>query len=210
MTSPSIDPLRLHVATFAADALELEGDWAIAELPRLAESECPPDPAAVAKNAESGAAPLPSRSAADLSRRVHWRAVGSLRPVGGEKQVWLALSAGAGVVLQCQRCLLPLAETVNVERQFRFVDDEATAAALDDEMEDEVLALPKSLNLRDLVEDEMLLALPLVPRHDVCPEPLPTSFGDVEAVESEAAHPFAALAFLRKGGTGESGESGEG
>ena len=205
MTSPAIDPLRLHVAHFAADAQALEGDWAIAELPRLAESECPIDAGSPLKARAADAPPLPTRSSSDLTRRVRWRATGSLRPVGGEKQVWLALQADADVILQCQRCLLPLDEAVHVDRQFRFVDDEATAAALDDEMEDEVLALPKSLNLRDLVEDEMLLALPLVPRHDVCPEPVTLQFGDVEIVEADTAHPFAGLALLRKDEDGDGG-----
>ena len=200
MTSASIDPLRLNVAAFAADARELEGEWAIAELPRLADSECPVDVTAAVS-----AVAAPSRSATDLTRRVKWRAVGTLRKVGGQDQVWLSLAADADVVLQCQRCLQPLDEAVHVDRNFRFVDDEATAAALDDEIEDEVLALPKSLNLRELVEDEMLLALPLVPRHGVCPQPLPTSFGDVEAVEAEAAHPFASLALLRKDKEGDGG-----
>jgi uncharacterized protein len=36
-----------------------------------------------------------------------------------------------------------------------------------------VLALEPALDLKELVEDELLLALPLVPRHEVCPEPLP-------------------------------------
>ncbi len=198
MTSPSIDPLRLHVESFAAEAQALAGDWAIAELHRLADSECPPDAGAAALRATS-------RAAADLTRRVRWRAVGSTRSVGGHKQVWLALTADADLVLQCQRCLLPVDAAVHVDRQFRFVDDEATAAALDEEMEDDVLALVRSLNLRELVEDEMLLALPLVPRHDVCPEPLPTSFGDVEIVESEAVHPFASLALLRKDKDGDGG-----
>ena len=205
MTSPAIDPLRLNVAHFAADALEAEGDWAIAELPRLADSECPVDAGSPIKARPADAAPPQSRAAADLTRRVRWRAAGSLRPVGGEKQVWLHLLADADVVLQCQRCLQPLDEAVRVDRHFRFVDDEDTAAALDDEMEDEVLVLPKSLNLRELVEDEMLLALPLVPRHDVCPETIPMQFGDVEIVEADAAHPFASLALLRKDKDGDGG-----
>jgi uncharacterized protein len=96
-------------------------------------------------------------------------------------------------------------EAVHVDRHFRFVRDEATAAALDEEMEDEVLELPRSLDLRELVEDEMLLALPLVPRHAQCPEPLPRSFGDVDEVEEaeQKANPFAALAALKKGGAGD-------
>ena len=203
MTSPAIDPLRLNVAHFAADAGEADGDWAIAELPRLADSECPLDAGSPLK-AKADAHRPPSRSAGDLARRVRWHATGSLRPVGGEEQVWLHLGADADVVLQCQRCLLPLDEHVHVDRHFRFVADEDTAAALDDEIEDEVLVLPKSLNLRDLVEDEMLLALPLVPRHDVCPEVVPMQFGDVEIVE-EKSNPFASLALLRKDKDGDGG-----
>ena len=203
MTSPAFDPLRLHVAHFAADALEAEGDWAIAELPRLADSECPADAGSPLK-ARADAPKSAPRSAGDLTRRVRWRAVGSHRPLGGENQVWMHLLADADVILQCQRCLQPLDEAVHVDRHFRFVADEDTAAALDDEVEDEVLALPKSLNLRDLVEDEMLLALPLVPRHDVCPETIPMQFGDVEIVE-EKANPFASLALLRKDKDGDGG-----
>ena len=203
MSSPALDPLRLHVANFAADAQEAEGDWAIAELPRLADSECPSDAGSPLK-AKADAPKLPPRSASDLTRRVRWRAVGSTRPVGGEQQVWLHLLADADVILQCQRCLLPLDEAVHVDRHFRFVADEDAAAALDDEIEDEVLALPKTLNLRDLVEDEMLLALPLVPRHEVCPETIPMQFGDVEEVE-EKANPFASLALLRKDKDGDGG-----
>ena len=203
MTSPAFDPLRLHVANFAADAEEAEGDWAIAELPRLADSECPIDAGSPIK-AKADAPRLPPRSASDLTRRVRWHAVGSTRSVGGEDQVWLHLLADADVILQCQRCLLPLDETVHVDRHFRFVADEDTAAALDDESEDEILALPRTLNLRDLVEDEMLLALPLVPRHDVCPEKIPMQFGDVEEVE-EKANPFASLALLRKDKDGDGG-----
>ena len=203
MTSPAIDPLRLNVAHFAADGLEADGDWAIAELPRLADSECPLDAGSPLK-AKADAPASPSRAASDLSRRVQWRAVGSQREVGGEQQVWLHLLADADVVLQCQRCLRPLDDAVHVDRHFRFVADEDTAAALDDETEDEVLVLQKSLNLRDLVEDEMLLALPLVPRHDVCPEVVPMQFGDVEVVE-EKANPFASLAILRKDKDGDGG-----
>ena len=207
MTSPAFDPLRLHVASFAAEAQQGEGDWAIAELTRLAETECPVDAVSPLKakvGAHADSPRLPNRAESDLTRRVRWRAVGSHRPVGGENQIWLHLLADADVILQCQRCLLPVDEAVHVDRRFRFVADEDTAAAMDDEMEDEVLALPKSLNLRDLVEDEMLLALPLVPRHDVCPEAVPLQFGDLEEVE-EKSNPFASLALLRKDKDGDGG-----
>jgi uncharacterized protein len=205
MISPALDPFRLKVAHFAADSQQADGDWAIAELVRLADSECPVDAGSPLKAKAGVDTPkLPNRAESDLARRVRWRAVGSLKKVGGEDQVWLHLQADADVILQCQRCLLPLPEAVQVDRHFRFVADEDAAATLDDEIEDEVLVLTKSLNLRDLVEDEMLLALPLVPRHDECPEAVPLQFGDVEAVE-EQANPFASLAILRKDKSGDGG-----
>jgi len=205
MTSPAPDPLRLNVAAFAADALQADGDWAIAELPRLADSECPPDAgSAVTSRASADSPHLPNRAEIDLARRVRWHAAGSSPLVGGEHQVWLHLQADADVILQCQRCLLPLGHAVHVDRRFRFVADEETAARLDDEIDDEVLVLAKTLNLRDLVEDEMLLALPLVPRHEVCPEAIPMQFGDVAEVE-EKANPFASLALLRKDKDGDGG-----
>ena len=59
-----------------------------------------------------------------------------------------------------------------------------------------MLALEPALDLQSLVEDELLLALPLVPRHEVCPEPLPL---EPEPAAPAAAHPFAALAALKRG-----------
>jgi uncharacterized protein len=203
MHARSLDPQRLDIASFAADAGELDGDFGIAGLPRLASSECPPD----AGVTDASGAPIPwSTDETVPTRRVRWHAVGSLRPVAGiPPEIWLAMRADATVLLQCQRCLLPVATAVEVDRKFRFVKDEDTAAALDEEIEDEVLALPRSLDLRTLVEDEMLLALPLVPRHDRCPAPLPRSFGEEEIADSEAEHPFAKLGILLKDEFGDGG-----
>ena len=47
-----------------------------------------------------------------------------------------------------------------------------------------MLALSRALDLRELVEDELLLALPLVPRHEVCPEPAAVSTPEPEAPAS--------------------------
>jgi len=59
-----------------------------------------------------------------------------------------------------------------------------------------VLALPRVLDLRELIEDELLLAEPLVPLHDVCPDPLPSPTDD--DAELAAEHPFAALGALKR------------
>ncbi|MDQ2927379.1 MAG: YceD family protein, partial [Pseudomonadota bacterium] len=82
-----------------------------------------------------------------------------------------------------------------------FVEGEDAAAALDAESEDDVLALAPAIDLQSLIEDELLLALPLIPRHDVCPEPLVQAVGgDVKPSPEE--HPFAALAALKRDTSG--------
>jgi uncharacterized protein len=50
------------------------------------------------------------------------------------------------------------------------------------------------------VEDELILALPLVPLHEVCPEVLPMSVADPEfEAASERPNPFGVLAGLKTG-----------
>jgi uncharacterized protein len=89
---------------------------------------------------------------------------------------------------------------VEVDRWFRFVADEATAEALDDDSEEDLLALEPRPSLVELVEDELILSLPLVPLHERCPQPLSTADGPAggeKAPGSERPHPFAALAKLK-------------
>ena len=154
MRSHRHDPLRLDVAAFAADGNALEGDWPGSTLERLASLQVPPQ---------------------DLGHAaVHWRVQGERRlKAGSEAQLWLTLSAQAPVWLTCQRCLQPMAVDLALDRRLRFVHGESQAEALDAESDDDVLALPRWLDLRELVEDELLLGLPLVPRHETCPQPLP-------------------------------------
>ena len=182
MKPRSHDPLRLDMAAFAADGGELAGAWPGADLARLAELQAPPQDAALAE--------------------IRWSAQGELRPVtGGEPELWLMLQADTSAWLTCQRCLQPMAEPLAVDTRIRFVRGEAQAEALDGEEDYDVLALARSLDLRAQVEDELLLALPIVPRHEVCPQPLAVA---AEPDADEAApreNPFAALAALRgKGG----------
>jgi uncharacterized protein len=173
------DARRLDVRAFAAAGAALQGTLPQAELPRLADSTL----------ALPGDGALPP---------VAWSAHGEQRPVaGGEPEVWLQLQSDTAVWLQCQRCLQPLHEPLAVTRRFRFVATEEEAERLDETSEDDVLALPRSLDLHELLEDELILALPLVPRHDTCPQPLPTSVGE-EAIEDDAPNPFAALAALKR------------
>jgi len=179
MNPRQADPRKLDVAAAAAESLVLEGRWPLAGFERLIEGA-------------DGAA---------QDGEVHWSARAQERPVAGsEPEIWLHLAARARVRRECQRCLQPVALELEVARALRFVADEATAEALDAESEDDVLALPRRLDLHALVEDELLLALPLVPMHVQCPQPLPTSAGDAPAQASSApeANPFAVLAGLKR------------
>lgn len=132
---------------------------------------------------------------------VSWYVEGEHVPeTGGPGHLWLHLEADAQVPMVCQRCLGVTLENLQVDRSFRFVKDEATAEALDDEAEEDLIALSKDFNLRQLIEDELLMALPLVPMHDECPQAMPmaSSDADFEAANTEKANPFAVLAGLRK------------
>ena len=92
---------------------------------------------------------------------------------------------------------------MHIERSFRFVADEALASALDADAEEDVLALPQRLDLHALLEDELLLGLPLVPMHVICPQPLTPSGSGVQApaeadAKADLSHPFAALLALKR------------
>ena len=146
-----------------------------------------------------------SGDTADLSVKikVEWQAQGDqgeqVEGAGAEPQVWLHLQAKTHVPQVCQRCLADVDLALEVDRSYRFVADEATAEALDDESEEDVLALSREFNLMELIEDELLMALPLVPRHEVCPvQPKMTvSDDDFESASGDKPNPFAVLGSLK-------------
>jgi uncharacterized protein len=134
---------------------------------------------------------------------VQWSARGEQRiPMGGEPQSWLFLEVTATVPQSCQRCLNRLDEKLIVDYWFRFVADEATADAQDDEMEEDLLVTSRQFDMLSLVEDELLMALPMVPLHDVCPVPVKMTVQDPDFVEASEAkvNPFATLAKLKSEG----------
>ncbi len=182
MKERGLDPQRLAIEQFAHDGGELEGAWPQAGFSRLASSTL-----------VDGGPP------AD----VVWSARGEERRVaGGLPQTWLQLDVATTVTLQCQRCLQPMSLPLHIGRDFRFVRDEAEAASLDEDSDDDVLAAGRWFDLRALIEDELILALPVVPRHEECPQPLavPDSVSalDDEIADDAAPNPFAALAALRR------------
>lgn len=170
-------PRKLDVKAFALEQGELAGQDSLSMHPRLlAEAQGPV-----------------------AGRPVVWSARGEIRnPQHVQPQVWLHLTARTELPLTCQRCLQPMEASISVDRSFRFVADEATAAAEDDASEEDVLALSRAFDLVELLEDELLMELPTVPRHEVCPEPvrLTAADDDFEAAP-EKVNPFASLAQLK-------------
>jgi uncharacterized protein len=177
MSKRQADPRRLDVQAFAEASDTLEGVWPLPALTRLAEA-------------------AQGRSVDDAEASVTWRVSGELRKAGpGSPQTWLHLQARCPIALLCQRCLNPVRLDVEAKRSFLFVVGEDAAAELDESSEDDVLAMTRTLDLQDLVEDELLLSLPLVPKHEVCAQPLTAIDG---AADGEAPpHPFAGLASLK-------------
>jgi uncharacterized protein len=175
-----IDPHHLDVRRFAEEGAELEASDALREFRRLlVETEEP-----------------------DRAGPVHWHARGELRnPSHHQPQVWVHLEAQALLPLVCQRCLNTVEVPLAVSRSFRFVADETTAAAEDDQSEEDLLALSRQFDLPELVEDELLMEVPVSPRHEVCPEPvkMASSDADFEAASAEKEHPFALLGKLKTG-----------
>ncbi len=174
----------LDLVAICKSGAQLDGHWPLAGLPRLSAS-----------------------LAAPSDDSVHWSAQAMLKAVSGaEAQRWLHLAAQVRVPLVCQRCLGVLVQSVEVDRRIRFVRGEQEAARLDEESDDDVLSLPARLDLIELLEDELILALPLVPKHaEDCPQPLQSSAQpdgalppSVQPPPAAAPHPFAALASLRK------------
>ena len=181
MTKPrEFDPQRLDVAAMAEQGANLAGTWPLAALPRLAAS-------------------AHARSAPGPHDEVAWSVRGERRArSGAPAEIWLHLQLRTRIALECQRCLAPVETALEVARALRFVAGEDQAAALDAESEEDVLALTRSLDLRELAEDELLLALPLVPRHADCPLPLPS---EPRAATQRQESPFAVLKALKEPGS---------
>lgn len=115
-----------------------------------------------------------------------------------EGRVAIDGSLNGHVALKCQRCLQPVNVTLQDTFRVVVVRDEAE---LDQEPGgyEAVLGDPARLDLLTLAEDQVLLALPLVPRHDRehCPAEL-ASRAPSEVAEGETQRPFGNLRDLMR------------
>jgi uncharacterized protein len=77
----------------------------------------------------------------------------------------LHVGADVEVTLICQRCLQPMQLLLEGESQVALVENLAQADALPEDVEP-VWVESRRVDLREVVEEELLLALPLVPMHE--------------------------------------------
>lgn len=146
---------------FARAGKSVAGVLGLTDMPRIAESGC---------------------SRANVSYTVR----GGMNSRGKPS---LVVQASGEVELVCQRCLEPVALPLEVDSDLELCSDEVEIATAEDDI-DRVLA-GDAMNVASLVEDEVLLALPMAAKHETCK---PAVGGAVGAQRSA----FAVLAGLKK------------
>ena len=101
----------------------------------------------------------------------------------------------AQLFLQCQRCLKPVSLTV--DRQFRLglVKSDEQARRLP-KLYEPFLIDGEPVVLSELIEDELILAIPDIPKHNECQLEQMT-FGKIDIEEQAEPNPFAILAKLK-------------
>lgn len=126
---------------------------------------------------------------ADQSGIVHWILQGGSDNFG---HPMLTLSISGTVKLMCQRCLTSFAFDISSESTLILAKNEANVDEIDVLLADEsvdIIVGSDAMNIAELIEDEALLALPLSPKHDICPDK-----AALNALErTEKVSPFAVL-----------------
>lgn len=115
--------------------------------------------------------------------------------------LWAKVRTQGTLWQTCQRCLEPVAIPLDYDNTLAILKDDSETTLIDDDT-DFVLQneLPhdstsdKKLLLAPFIEDELLVQLPLSPKHDDC-EMAVTEVGDYE--EEVQDNPFAMLASLK-------------
>ena len=146
---------------FARGAETLKGTLDPRRLPRLAEMRC----------ATTG-----------LSYELRGR-------TDAEGRAWLQVLASGTLTLECQRCLGPLTFPIALRSELLLTQSERDIETADDDL-DRVLA-GKAMDVCRLIEDEVLLALPMAATHEQCGVRR-------DGAEAGRSSPFAELAKLKR------------
>jgi len=117
---------------------------------------------------------------------LNWSLVGEIS-ASGEPRLHFELNGILQVA--CQRCLEPIQLNLDLKSEFILVKDESEIPVVDEEVDDkDYLVADEAFDVMQLIEDEVLLAMPYAPMHDIkdCPA------GDA-VTKLKAPNPFATL-----------------
>jgi len=187
----SLDRSRPVIDTdaFARGGSTLSGRWPAARLPRLLDMLLDEQPL------------------------VRWSLEGErTRRADGGADSHLALAFEAQLRVRCVRCLEAVEVEVRERRHYRTVVSESVAEREDPQSEDvDLLVASARLDVLELLEDEVIMALPLAPRHLHCAAPATGVAAGAASMpdapdEAQRPNPFAALAHLRRDDPGPSGQ----
>lgn len=193
-SAPAFDLRETDLFAFCRKGGNVAGEVQVRDLPRILAETAPDAPASAPHEAFSYT----------LTGFVREEAVAPGAPVS--QRLFIDVTVNCRVWLDCQRCLTVYPEPIATQMRFEVVASEAAAdAAPMDDDELDVLVGSKKFSTLELIEDEVLLALPTAPKHVVCPvvhESLVTGAdGEVEPEaapeEEKRPSPFAALAGLK-------------
>jgi len=112
--------------------------------------------------------------------------------LGQEGDAFLVLSIGGRLILNCQRCLEAMEYPLQLSGRLMLVP-EGSPWPDEELVEDDFDAIEagREMALLPLIEDEVLLALPIAPCHESCQTQM--------SYEKDDPSPFAVLAKLKKG-----------
>ena len=130
--------------------------------------------------------------AGEVRGRAHFRRTGGIAVV--------ELNFGGTARLQCQRCLGAMEVGVEASTEVGLVATEADVSRVPEELEP-VLAPEGRISVGELVEEELLLTLPIVPLHEeeaACHVAPAAAAVSAEEAPPETQKPFAQLAELLK------------
>ncbi len=124
----------------------------------------------------------------------HFRIQGDTNRLG-QKEVKGDVSVEVSMI--CQRCLEPFKTTIDLPIHWIPVKDESDQESIGDD--DALLVIDgDEVNLLELLEDEVLLSLPLVPKHDQDDNCEGKNYLEKLKPQEEKKQPFAELAELLK------------
>jgi uncharacterized protein len=108
------------------------------------------------------------------------------------------LTVRGTAVLQCQRCMEKLEAPVETRSRVALISSETEAGRVPEDLEP-MLAPGGRISVRDIVEEELMLFLPIVPSHENETECVPAAGSSTVAErEPETQRPFAQLQELLK------------